>query len=678
MKSIKRAIISLVLTAFLLCSPAFAATAPVETEYSRVTLTFADVVQRAGYSAPDDVEVIYAAKGGPQLKFHLAPDELECGPSLQCQQATVRFGDSEWAHPGELTYKEEERALLYPPLSSSSQAHTHYRNESEDFGTSTRQLAASRFTDVAETDWFASYVNLCAEKELLNGVGNGRFDPNGIMNEDEALVMAARVLWQADGGTGPLPDGPSPEEFVTLLGEDGQNCPFAFNVETAARYADTWAWDGMTYLVSRAREENFPLDLQDGPVYPSSRRLFFQALAFAVQNMELTEINQVESVPGTRDSDILRLYRTGILSGTDVYGSFDGQRTLTRAEAATALARIAEPSLRVSFSLPPSPFQSYTLTKLATGTPAVGFPNTNLCALEEENDLHFLTLDGNRVPWPEGGTPSSAFEYHLNCLEIGVFATPEAALHGYGPINIGIMDGNGDFVVRLGTYSAVHPAQDGTFIACNSNNEQDSWFLLNPDGSLSAQLPQLGSGAVWWGFNNGLLPLQDAATGLFGFVDQAGSWALAPKWNNVSPEGFSSGYAAVQNGSGLWGIIDTEGNQVLPFQYQWIGRSENSAEYTGPGLFVTEAADAPDEVMWTSPHGTVIPTDPTFARFNYASYHNGYAVLQNHESYYSSYCYLDLTGQPVSETFEWAGPIGVDGQGFVGLDGAVYRIEFHS
>ena len=51
-----------------------------------------------------------------------------------------------------------------------------------------------RFEDVKDTDWFAPYVEVCAERGLLNGVGEGKFNPGGILNGDEALVMAARVL----------------------------------------------------------------------------------------------------------------------------------------------------------------------------------------------------------------------------------------------------------------------------------------------------------------------------------------------------------------------------------------------------------------------------------------------------------------------------------------------------
>ena len=531
------------------------------------------------------------------------------------------------------------------------------------------------FVDVAEADWFETYVNLCIENGLLNGIGDGRFDPYGTVNVNEALVMAARVLWQTDGGTGDLPQGPAPEEFVALLGEDSSSCPFGTDVETAARYAQTWAWDGMTYLVLRAREEGFALDLEDGPDSPCSRRLFFRSLAFASRELDLTAVNDIDSVPGTRDPDILQLYRAGILSGIDSYGSFDGRRTLTRAEAAAALARVLDPSLRVTFTLSPSPYRSYSLTKLTDrGSFTILDATTNLCVLQGTDSLLLLTLDGELIPWPEGGTPSSALQFYLDHLELGVFASAEAAETGYGEIHTGLMGENGVFAVPLGAYDHIWPAQDGTLIACRGAYGEEAWFLLTSDGELTTQLPSL-EGADWRSFNNGLLPLQDAATGLYGFVDSSGSWFLSPRWQNVLPGGFTSGYTAVQDENGLWGVIGTVGQQLFPFQYRWISRAENSPDYTGPGTFV--AVDSSGEMVWLSLDGTAFPADPAFAYSNSGSYHNGYAVCWTDEaSDYSSRCYLDLSGRVLTETFDWAGPIGSDRRGFVELDGAIYCIEF--
>ena len=77
------------------------------------------------------------------------------------------------------------------------------------------------FSDVSGEEWFAPYVEVCAREGLLNGVGDGRFEPQGQVTMGQVLVMAARVLWQANGGSGALPAGGTAEELArACIGED--------------------------------------------------------------------------------------------------------------------------------------------------------------------------------------------------------------------------------------------------------------------------------------------------------------------------------------------------------------------------------------------------------------------------------------------------------------------------
>lgn len=211
--------LTVVLLLFLIRPIPATATSSSTSEDAFVTLTFADGSQRVGILPRMDVVVEHAAKGGHRLNFILPDNELEWAAALKFQQVTVRFGNSEWEHLGELFYTAEQRVLCFIPSSSDSHAYTHYNPETEEFALKVRS-SVSPFVDVAAGDWFISYVNLCAEKGLLNGVGNNRFDPHGVVSVDEALVMAARILWQTDGGSGALSKGPSPEEFVSYLSEE--------------------------------------------------------------------------------------------------------------------------------------------------------------------------------------------------------------------------------------------------------------------------------------------------------------------------------------------------------------------------------------------------------------------------------------------------------------------------
>ena len=81
---------------------------------------------------------------------------------------------------------------------------------------------------------------------------------------------------------------------------------------------------------------------------PASRLDLAEWICSALPPEALAPLSEVEALPDTADWAVLTLYRAGILTGTDAAGTFHGERGLTRAELAAVLARVAEPSLRLS------------------------------------------------------------------------------------------------------------------------------------------------------------------------------------------------------------------------------------------------------------------------------------------------------------------------------------------
>ena len=56
-------------------------------------------------------------------------------------------------------------------------------------------LAGSgKFTDVAKTSWFAGFVDYCASTGVVNGVGDGKFDPNGQLTGYQFAKMLLGAL----------------------------------------------------------------------------------------------------------------------------------------------------------------------------------------------------------------------------------------------------------------------------------------------------------------------------------------------------------------------------------------------------------------------------------------------------------------------------------------------------
>lgn len=536
------------------------------------------------------------------------------------------------------------------------------------------------FVDVSPGDWFAPYVEVCAKEGLLNGVGEGKFNPQGVLNGDEALVMAARVLLAANGEA-EFPKGPDAQGFWDEFGwEEGLKYSFGTSVEDTQSYANAWYWDALYYLAKAAGPELFP---QESVVYSTDRQTFFRALAFACKGLDLPTLNSVEQVPGTRDPEILRLYQAGIVSGTDLYGSFDGQLPLTRAEAAAALARIAEPGLRLRFT-PQSQSYPYTLTCLMDDYggnagwftyPVLALPGGT--AYGGASGL--LSLDGVLHPWP-GNTPSFGLERSgeyawFSCWNEDTPDDPWDQLRG-------LMDRTGQMAVPLGAYGQVRATQDGRLLATGSGESEDApWYLLNRDLTVAAELPPVSalpengstnSGpASWYGLNQGLLAYQDGESGLWGYVDQSGRWLVKPVW--ASAGNYCRGYAAAQNQEGLWGCIDLKGNIVLPFQYSLLEPARDSWDYEGPMIFAFQDENGQTGLLTLNGPTCYIPLDSE--DFHIRAFQNGYGLcFSGYDHPYS--WYINALGETVSEKFDWAGPITADGQGFVGMDQKIYRIQF--
>ena len=392
--------------------------------------------------------------------------------------------------------------------------------------------AESTFPDVSSDAWYAPYVQACAQAGLMIGDQEGNFNPDGAVNVDEALVMAARLLWQADGGTGSLPRGSSAEEFLEKMGEDAQNYYFLTDPHTAEYYSTLWSWDGVSYLLGRAHEEGVTLQV-NGLTYPASRSEFFHAVTFACGGMELPAINEITAVPGTRSEEILSLYQAGILTGTDAQGSFDGPLSLTRAECAAILARITQPELRLTFTPQPAGY-NYTLTYLADGIADCGVTYP-ICALGSStpNQGHegLLLLDGTLLPWP-GSVPSFGL---MQAGEYCLIAPWNESTEDPYDTTPGVLDRDGNWVVPIGLYDDIRPVQGG-FLACAGTGVGSHWYLLDQAGQVTQDLgisqeePEQPQGSTWES------PALESWGGLAGCLlpDGTGGYFMAPDGSPVS------------------------------------------------------------------------------------------------------------------------------------------------
>lgn len=235
--------------------------------------------------------------------------------------------------------------------------------------------AGTTFPDVKDSDWFAPYVSICVEAGLMNGTDKG-FEPDKTLTNGEAAALAARIRERFTGEAIPLP---AQGETVWPW-----TYPYTSYLETAIQ-----ALGG--------HEE--AARVTAAPVSPATRSGFLALLALAAHGAEdrLPAINAIAALPDTDNADVLRFYNAGILTGTDSFGTFSPNGTLTRSEAAAMVARMLEPSLRVEFQ----PVDD-TVAMTVDGVPILKALLENCIEnVIYQNDLYLYQTYRQRLTWGE-------------------------------------------------------------------------------------------------------------------------------------------------------------------------------------------------------------------------------------------------------------------------------------
>ncbi len=182
-----------------------------------------------------------------------------------------------------------------------------------------------QFPDITENEWFGynkqRVVCKAYELGLMQGKGT-MFDPNAGVTLAEAVTMAARLNNIYSGGDW----------------EFHQSSPWYY-----------------TYLEYSVYKEIVQVDTFEDLTRPATRAEVAYIFARALPEGEFAAINKIDALPDVNSgtpyqSEIFRLYKSGILTGNDAYGTFGPNETITRAQAAAIITRIALPSERVSFT----------------------------------------------------------------------------------------------------------------------------------------------------------------------------------------------------------------------------------------------------------------------------------------------------------------------------------------
>lgn len=182
-----------------------------------------------------------------------------------------------------------------------------------------------QFTDVSATDWFYGSVKLAYELGLVKGSSETTFDPEGNITVMESIVLACRLHSIYQNGTG---------EFA-------QGIPwYQVYVDYAAKNMDM--------------QLPHHLDLMG----VATRQDFAYILACSLPKKELKTINHIEprdlpdyyKISELYNEEVLRLYRAGIITGSDESGTFSPNSTIRRCEVAAIVTRMADTTQRKIFT----------------------------------------------------------------------------------------------------------------------------------------------------------------------------------------------------------------------------------------------------------------------------------------------------------------------------------------
>lgn len=182
--------------------------------------------------------------------------------------------------------------------------------------------ALASFRDVDSGAWYYNDVTEVQNYGILEGVGNNQFDPQGTLSLAQAVTMAARSY--------------------AYLHEETIN-------KTDSPWYSPYLSYALNHSICQAGEFGTKYDA------PCSRMTMAILFERVLPKTNASNLNTINSLPDVREDGsgvaVYRLYREGILTGMDNYGTFHPDKTITRAETAAILNRLLDPSKRKSFTL---------------------------------------------------------------------------------------------------------------------------------------------------------------------------------------------------------------------------------------------------------------------------------------------------------------------------------------
>lgn len=181
-----------------------------------------------------------------------------------------------------------------------------------------------KFTDVPDGEWYTDGIYACAQKGLVQGVGDNQFAPEKTMTRAEFIAVVVRYLYQDDIKNYQGATDQWWTMYYNIALKQGLIKRSEFTV-SANDMGVAMKRQEMALVISRALAE---LGETPDKVVSSSK------------------IADYATIGSYYKDAVKETYTVGIITGEDTKGTFNPMGTLNRAQACTVLNRLTEPTSR--------------------------------------------------------------------------------------------------------------------------------------------------------------------------------------------------------------------------------------------------------------------------------------------------------------------------------------------
>ena len=216
--------------------------------------------------------------------------------------------------------------------------HGMYSNELTVVGTASGEETqvpetAPSFTDVPSDAWYADYVAMLAESNMLKGKSEGKFAPKDNMTVAEAITLAVRL------------DGLVKENYDPTASYPASGAWYQPYVEYAKANGLPWQYGDYNSPITRSEFAHI------FATYYKNNKALYDSEGIGPKND--VKDGAIPDMPMTNKyaEDVYTLYRLGALTGSDAAHNFRPESNIQRCEVAAIVVRLGEPDYLQSFTM---------------------------------------------------------------------------------------------------------------------------------------------------------------------------------------------------------------------------------------------------------------------------------------------------------------------------------------